>query len=73
MHITWHNFRFWKRIPTRKTEKVLTNAGLCVQRTVRPNKRNFGVWSRESFIAGPHKENRPPKSRTPRRVSAKHF
>ena len=45
MHITWHNFRFWKHFPTRKTEKVLTNAGLCAQPTVRPNKPK--LWSLE--------------------------
>lgn len=36
--------------------RLLPNTSSCAQHTVRPN-RNFGICSRELFVAGPSKEN----------------
>ena len=37
---------------------LMLNASLCAQCTMRPNKQNVWVWSRERFTAGPRKETR---------------
>ena len=49
---------------------------VCLMHGETKQYRNVRVWSRERFIAGPCKETDglcPQKSRTPQRVSAKHF